>query len=107
MASEFTQLNEIDTKKLRKEIGLPVTKGIIYWRRDTHYTWKKMNVVDYEIVATYEPSGTKSLLITLEDGSRVRILADYLADMQKTTFFNDIGDNTEKQQKSRGNGMQS
>ena len=102
MASEFTQLNEIDTKKLRKEIGLPVTKGIIYWRRDTHYTWKKMNVVDYEIVATYEPSGTKSLLITLEDGSRVRILADYLADMQKTTFFNDIGDNTEKQQKITG-----
>lgn len=102
MASEFIQLNEIDTKKLRKEIGLPVTKGIIYWRRDTHYAWKKMDVVDYEIVATYEPSGTKSLLITLEDGSQVRILADYLADMQKTSFLNDIGEDTERPKRIAG-----
>lgn len=102
MASEYIQLNEKDTKELRKEMGLPVTKGIIYWRRDTHCAWKKMDVVDYEIVATYEPSGTKSLMITLEDGSQVRILADYLADMQKSTFLNDIGDNIEKSKRIVG-----
>ena len=102
MASEYIQLNEKDTKELRKEMGLPVTKGIVYWCRESYCSWKKSDVVDYEIVATYEPSGTKSLLITLDNGEKVRILADYLADMQKSTFLNDMGDNTEKTKRIAG-----
>lgn len=96
MASEFIRLNEKDTKELRKELGLPVTKDIVYWCKDTYCTWKKLGVVDYEIVDTYEPSGSKSIVITLENGEEVRILSDYLADMQKTSFLNDIGEKAEK-----------
>ena len=66
MATGFIQLNENDTKELRKEIGLPVTKGVIYWSKEVSGVWKKYNVVDYKIVASYEPSGSKSILITLE-----------------------------------------
>ena len=66
MATGFIQLNENDTKELRKEIGLPVTKGVIYWGKEVSGVWKKYNVVDYKIVASYEPSGSKSILITLE-----------------------------------------
>lgn len=102
MAAGFIKLNDKDTKELRKEIGLPVTKGIIYWCKETSDSWKKINVVDYEIVATYEPSGSKSVVITLENGNRVRILSDYLADMQKTSFLNDIGENVENKKNISG-----
>ena len=96
MASEFTPLNDNDTKELRKELGLPVTKGLIYWYREATYSWKQTNVVNYEVVATYEPSGSKSVMITLEDGRQVRILGDYLADMQKPSFLSDVGGDIEK-----------
>ena len=96
MATGFIQLNENDTKELRKEIGLPVTKGVIYWSKEVSGVWKKYNVVDYKIVASYEPSGSKSILITLENESQIRILSDYLVDMQKVSFFNDIGESVEK-----------
>lgn len=96
MATGFIQLNENDTKELRKEIGLPVTKGVIYWSKEVSGVWKKYNVVDYKIVASYEPSGSKSILITLENESQIRILSDYLVDMQKASFFNDIGESVEK-----------
>lgn len=95
MATEFMKLNDDDTKELRKKIGLPVTKELIYWHQVALHSWKKMNVINYEVIATYEPSGSKSLLVTLEDGKQVRILGDYLADMQKTSFLNDIGEEIE------------
>lgn len=97
MATEFTKLNDNDTKELRKEIGLPVTKELIYWYKDESRSWRQTKVSNYEVVATYEPSGSKSILITLEDGSRVRILGDYLADMQKPSFLSDIGELAETQ----------
>ena len=87
MATGFIQLNENDTKELRKEIGLPVTKGVIYWSKEVSGVWKKYNVVDYKIVASYEPSGSKSILITLENESQIRILSDYLVDMQKASLL--------------------
>lgn len=96
MASEFIQLNCNDTKELRKEIGIPVTKGIVYWHKDQDCMWKQFNVVNYEVVTTYEPSGSKCILITLENDERVSILSDYLADMQKPSFLNDIGEHMEK-----------
>ena len=41
MATGFIQLNENDTKELRKEIGLPVTKGVIYWSKEVPQpAWK-------------------------------------------------------------------
>lgn len=95
MASKFVPLNGNDTKELRKELGLPVTKDLVYWYKDRQ-SWKQCNVIDYEIVATYQPSGSRSLLITLESGQQVRILADYLVDMQSSSFINDVGGETER-----------
>lgn len=89
MASEFKQLNNMDTKELRKQLGLPMTKDLRYFFRE-NTSWVESKVVGYEIVDTYQPSGTHSLLITLEDNTQVRILADYFADMQKTTFLSDV-----------------
>lgn len=102
MATEFIKLNGNDSKELRKSIGLPVTKGLIYWHKSESHSWRQINIIDYEVVATYEPSGSKSLEITLEDGSRVRILGDYLADMQKPSFLSDIGESAETQSRIFG-----
>lgn len=95
MTAEFIKLNDNDTKELRKEIGLPVTKGLIYWYKSETHVWKQTTVTNYEVVETYEPSESKSIVITLEDGKRIRILGDYLADMQKPSFLSDIGENIE------------
>lgn len=90
MATEFTPLNNGDTKELRKEIGLPITKGLVYWCKDEFNSWKQYNVTDYEVVETYLPSGAKSILVTLENEKKIRILGDYLSDMQKSSFLSDI-----------------
>ncbi len=91
MAAEFIPLNNDDTKELRKEIGLPVTKELFYWHRTESYTsWVREKVQNYKVVATYEPSGSKSLLITLENGREVRILGDYLVEMQKPSFLGEV-----------------
>ena len=89
MALEYISLNENDTKELRKELGLPITKGLRYMRKENS-AWKEYGIVDYRIVETYQPSGAHSLLITLENGKQVRILADYLVDMQKSTFVSEL-----------------
>lgn len=89
MASEFMSLNDKDTKELRKQLGLPTTKDLRYFYRE-NVSWVEVKVINYEIVDTYQPSGTHSLMITLTDNTQVRILADYFADMQKSTFLNDV-----------------
>ena len=103
MAIDFNPLNDLDTKELRKEIGLPITKGLIYWYKDvTNNSWKQSNICDYQIVDVYMPSGSKSLMITLEDGRKIRILADYLVEMQKATFLNDVNFETEENESVSG-----
>ena len=84
----------MDSKELRKELGLPMTKELRYYAKEKD-VWIESCVLGYEIVDTYMPSGTQSLLIELEDKSLVRILADYFVDMQKTTFLSDISGNAE------------
>ena len=100
MASEFMSLNEMDTKELRKQLGLPTTKDLRYFHRES-VSWIETKVVGYEIVDTYQPSGTHSLLITLEDDSQVRILADYFVDMQKATFLSDVSGKNENGAKEK------
>lgn len=46
MASEFISLNEIDTKELRKELGFPITKELIYLHKENN-TWYENGIVDY------------------------------------------------------------
>jgi hypothetical protein len=92
MAKEFIPLNDNDTKELRKELGLPVTKQLVYWRKE-NLDWLSYPVSNYVVCDTYMPSNTHSLLITLESGEEIRILADFFADMQKTTFISDYEGN--------------
>lgn len=73
-----------DTRELRKEIGLPITKELQYVEGYSEYSNSVTvhKVISYEIVDTYMPSGTHSLLVTLANGEKVRILGDYFAEMQ-------------------------
>ena len=66
-----------DEKKLRKELGLPLTKDLQYVKNGKSY-----KVIDLQVVEIYQPSGTHSLMITLEDGKEIRILAPFFAEMQ-------------------------
>lgn len=93
MASDFISLNDEDTKELRKELGLPVTKDIRYVYKDNS-GWKELKVTNYHIADIYKPSETRSLLITTEDGREIRILSDYLSEMQKSDFAANIKQNT-------------
>ena len=78
-----------DSKELRKKLELPITKDIVYWRKDGR-KWTEHKVVSYKIVDVYEPSGSCSIVVILDSGEEVRILQDYLSDMQKPTFVSDV-----------------
>lgn len=86
---DFVGLNEEDTKELRKELGLPVKKDIVYWYKEGR-KWVSKKVIDYRVADKYMPSESYSLQIVTEDNVTVRILADYLVEMQKTDFVTDI-----------------
>lgn len=94
MAKEFNALNENDTKELRKELGLPITKQLVYWKKQ-NLEWVSFNVLDYEVVEVYEPSHSSSLMITIDNGEKIRILGDFFADMQKPSFVSDMEKNIE------------
>lgn len=66
-----------EEKKMRKELGLPMTKELRYVKDGKSY-----NVNEIQVVDVYQPSGTPSLLLTLEDGSQKRILAPFFIEMQ-------------------------
>ena len=73
----------------RKDLGLPVTKALRYMR-NTVGGYVEKAVKDYEIEETLEPSGTRVLLVTLEDGEQRRVLSSYFVDMQKPSFVEDV-----------------
>jgi hypothetical protein len=76
MASKFTPINENDTKELRKDLDLPITKTLYYMLK-TKDGYKRKKVKDYRIVETYLPSGTPSLQVTYTGGKVIRILAPF------------------------------
>ena len=79
----------IDTKELRKQLELPVTKKLRFMRKiDGKYN--EIGVIGFKIVDTYMPSGTHSLEVILADESRERILAPFFAHMQKPSFIDDM-----------------
>ena len=80
---------DAEERARRKKLDLPITIPLRYMRRESNgYT--AVPVISYEIVAVYYPSGTPSLLITLETGEQIRILSLYFAQMQKPTFEKDV-----------------
>ncbi len=84
MASEYKMLGEFDTKEFRKKMGFPLTRDLKYYSK-IDGNWKVNDIVSYEIVGTYD-SGSNSMLISLDDSTKVRIHSDYLAEMQKPSF---------------------
>lgn len=89
MARVFTSLSESDTRELRKSLGLPIFKPLRYMKKaDTG--WQEIDVINYEIVDTYQPSGTHSFVVTTVNGEKVRILQDYFVEMQKPSFVEDM-----------------
>ena len=66
-----------EEKILRKKLGLPVTKPLRYMRREKG-SYTAIPVIAFRIVDQYQPSGSYSLMITLEGGEEKRIFAPFL-----------------------------
>ncbi len=89
MATSFTPLNETDTKELRKELDLPITKSLRYMIHNEN-SYEEISVINYEVVDRYAPSMTASLIVTLSSGETKQVLAPFFAQMQKPSFIDDM-----------------
>lgn len=76
-----------EEKLVRKVIGLPVTKALVYYRDKTDAD-SMTNISSYQIIEMYDTWYT--IEITLEDGTKQRIHSGYLSDMQKPSFIADM-----------------
>lgn len=87
MAKEFHSLSEDDTIDFRKKIGVPMYRGLRYIKNFISPIEEQtiFDVISYKIVDVYQPSETYSLLLTLDNGENVRILADYFSEMQTSS----------------------
>lgn len=83
--------NPNDEEKLvRKAIGLPVTKQLVYYK-DNRNSDSIVNITDYRLLEMYDITDRwYTVEITLVDGSKVRIHSSYLAEMQKPSFIADM-----------------
>lgn len=78
-------------KKVRKAIGLPVTKQLVYYK-DIHDSKSAVAIKKYRLAEMYEISDRwYTVEIVLDDESVVRIHSYYLAEMQKPSFVSDSG----------------
>lgn len=80
-----------EERLLRKELGLPVTKPLRYMQRRIG-GFEEKAVVAYEIVERTPISQTPALLVTMEDGEQIRVLAPYFAEMQRPSFERDMAE---------------
>ena len=92
--AKFSPISVHDTQETRKQFDLPITKSLRYMSK-TDGVWHETCVIDYVPVTEYLPSKTPSLLITLEEGDKIRILGPYFAQMQKPSFVEDMETQTE------------
>ncbi len=90
MAREFVRLNDKDCPELRNKLGLPVYKTIRYMKKSGYNAWDEIMVSSFEIIDTYMPSGTSSIMVTLETGEKIRILQDYFSEMNKSSFVENM-----------------
>lgn len=79
-----SEMNIDELKALKKDLKLPTTKPLIYYKQTEYLKFEPYKVLDFEIEKEYSES--KSLKIYLENGSTVLILSDYLSEMQKSNF---------------------
>lgn len=82
-----------DTKELRKDLGLPITKDLVYYEH-TANGYIKHKVIRYSLYVNdgikNSPSNNPSLYIKIEDGRIIPILCAYLKNMQSSTFEKDM-----------------
>lgn len=80
-----------DSEKLvRKAVGLPVTKQLIYYKDKTDAE-SAVNLKKYQIITMYDITERwYTIEITLEDDTSVRIHSGYLIEMQKPSFVADM-----------------
>lgn len=92
--ADFIPLCEMDTKELRKQLGLPITKDLIYYRHFGYDDEEIHKVIAYEPIFDYPESNSKTLKLTLENGENVNIHSMYLAEMQSAKSVEETNKNT-------------
>ncbi len=79
-----------EEKLVRKIIGLPIKKQLIYYRDKTNPD-SVINVIEYQLVEMYDISERwYTIEITLIDGNKTKIHSGYLIEMQKPSFIADM-----------------
>lgn len=91
-ADKLSQNSE--EKNLRKLLGLPITKSLVYYPRtypsDRNKLWRE-KIIKYRICEIFEISDFWATLeIETEKGKIVKIHSDFLEHMQKSTFVKDM-----------------
>lgn len=82
-------LNE-EEKLVRKAIGLPVTKQLVYYKNKTDAE-SVVNVKRYQLIEMFDITEKwYTVEITLEDATLVCIHSWYLIEMQKPSFISDM-----------------
>lgn len=84
----FDEVDTTITEEVRRKLSLPITKDLVYYRRDTQRNWQKFEVTGLAITAAY--STGYSLTATLYNNETVTIHSDFLKEMQKANFTNEI-----------------
>ena len=79
-----------DAKLVRKAIGLPIKKQLIYYC-DKRNPDSMINVKEYQLVEIFDITERwYTLEITLSDETKVRIHSSYFVEMQKPSFIEDM-----------------
>lgn len=76
------------TEEVRRKLGLPITKALVYFRREGARNWQKFEVTGLAITAVY--STGYSVTATLYNNEKVTLHSDFLKEMQKANFTNEV-----------------
>lgn len=79
-------------KELRKLIGLPKTKPLVYYP-DKHDASSKTEVVDFWVEKVFDEDENNvwyGITVLLPDGTEKHLHSAYFAMMQKKSFIDDI-----------------
>lgn len=86
-----SELNEDALKQLKRDLKLPVTKELVYYKQLSYLNFQIYKVVDFEIIK--ELPSSSILKLYLENNETVDIMADYFSEMQKSNFVEMVSEN--------------
>lgn len=85
-----TEPDDKQDRDLRKLLGLPVTKALVYYKNPRDES-SKMNVLKFRVVKIYEISDFWAIIeIVTDTGRNVHIYSAFLAHMQKPAFVKEF-----------------